>query len=383
MSAGRSALRIRHFLAMALVAGAVSAASRTPACSVFVLDSRGQLVLGFNENIPPMPGVIATNRRGLTKTSVSWQALSTTEKVAEPLEVWTSKYGSVAFTSLGREFPLYGLNEAGLFIVELGLPAQNPVDPSRPKMFWAQWIQMQLDRYASVEEVVKAAPTGPIPEWWPNGLSSHLFVADKSGATAVIALVNHKFSIFTGKQMPVKALCNTYYPLELEALRAYKRKLAEMSPQAAPPRTDSRFIQGTLLLDAYGQGGQVPAVPYMWKIIDRVWQGEWQTVVDFKAMEIQFRGIHGPNRKSPGPIKTIKMRNLAFSPGSPELMMDIYSPLAGDVDKRFDKWTLESNARFTNKGMPLSYLTGDNNFWTTPDGRTILKRVGNYPTTLK
>jgi hypothetical protein len=38
---------------------------------------------------------------------------------------------------------------------------------------------------------------------------------------------------------------------------------------------------------------------------------------------------------------------------------------------------------FTNQGMPLSYLTGDNNFLTTPEGKIILKRVGDYPTTLK
>jgi hypothetical protein len=77
------------------------------------------------------------------------------------------------------------------------------------------------------------------------------------------------------------------------------------------------------------------------------------------------------------------MRNLDFSPNAPELMLDIYSPLSGGVDKRFDRWTPGSNVRFTNQGMPLSYLTGDNNFWTTPEGKIILKRVGDYPTTLK
>jgi len=380
---GRLALCIRRCLAIAVVAGAVFAASTAPACSVFVLDSRGQLVLGFNENIPPTPGLIATNRRGVTKTSVSWQALSTTEKVDGPVEVWTSKHGSVTFTSLGREFPLYGLNEAGLFIVELGLPAENPVDPARPKMFWAQWIQMQLDKYATAEEVVKAAPTGPIPEWWPNGLSSHLFVADKTGATAVIALVDHKFKIFTGRQMPVKALCNTYYPTEIQTLRKYKRELAETPGKAVELRTDTRFIKGTLLLETYDLEEQAPAVPSMWKVIDSVWQGEWQTVVDFKAMEIQFRGVHGPNKAPVGKIKSILMRNLDFSPDAPELMMDVYSPLEGDVHGHLEKWTPAFNARFTLKGMPLSYLTGDNAYWTTPEGKTILERVGNYPTKLK
>jgi hypothetical protein len=374
---------MRHSQIIALIVGALFAASPAVACSVFVLESRGQLVLGFNENIPPTPGIIVTNRRGLTKTSVSWRALSTMERVREPVEVWTSRYGSVTFTCLGREFPLYGLNEAGLFIVELGLPAQNPIDPSRPKVFWAQWIQLQLDKYATVEEVVKAVPTGPIPEWWPNGLSSHLFVADKTGATAVIALVDHRFSIVTGKQMPVKALCNTYYPTEIESLRRYKQELAQNPVKAVTPRTDPRFIKGTLLMEAYGLGEQRPAVPYMWNLIDTVWRGEWQTVVDFKAMEIQFRGTHGPGQKSVGKIKSFRMRNLDFSPDASDLMIDIYSPLAGDVQKRFDKWTPEFNVQFTIKGMPPSYLTGDNAYWTTPEGKTVLKRVGTYPTVLK
>ncbi len=306
------------------------------------------------------------------------------EKVDEPVEVWESKYGSMTFVCLGREFPLYGLNEAGLFIVELGLPAQNPVDPSRPKMFWAQWIQMQLDKYGTVAEVVKAAPTGPIPEWWPNGLSSHLFVADKTGATAVIALVNHKFSIFTGKQMPVKALCNTYYPTELDNLRRYKQELAKKPNKPVDLGFDPRFAKGALLLEQYDQGKQIAAVPYMWKLIDSTSSGEWQTVVDFKAMEIQFRGAAGrPEKKSIGKIKSFKLQNFDLSPHGPELMIDIYSPLAGEVDKRFDKWTPQFNAQFTIKAMPPSYLTGDTGFWATPTGKTILNRVGTYPTTLK
>jgi hypothetical protein len=374
--------RVR-FLALAVFAGMISATSYVSACSVFVLDSRSALVLGFNENIPPTPGIIVTNKRGLTKTSVSWRALSTMEKVNEPVEVWTSKYGSITFTCLGREFPLYGLNEAGMFIVELGYNAQNPVDPSRPKVFWAQWIQMQLDKYATVEEVVKAAPTGPIPEWWPNGLSSHLFVADKTGATAVIAMVDRKFAIFTGKQMPVKGLCNSFYPAEVESFRKYKQETARQPDNTGGPRTESRFIKGALLLEKYAHGEQLPAVPYMWKLIDSVWQGEWQTVVDFKTMEVQFRGAGGPDKEPAGKIKSFKMSDFDFSPHAPELMISIYSPLRGDVHRDFDKWTPEFNAMFTLKGMPPSYLTGGSDYWQTPEAKTVLKRVGTYPTRRK
>ena len=107
------------------------------ACSAFLLKGKDYCVVGFNENWKTMPGMIVVNKRNVQKRNISWENLTTDH--VDSKKQWTSKYGSVTFNLLGYDFPCYGVNEKGLFLVELYLEETSKVfNPKQPNMFWAQ-----------------------------------------------------------------------------------------------------------------------------------------------------------------------------------------------------------------------------------------------------
>ncbi len=55
------------------------------------------------------------NKRGVSKTA----AIAAEAVEGEPVS-WISQFGSVTFNYVGREFPMVGINEAGLVVAALG-----------------------------------------------------------------------------------------------------------------------------------------------------------------------------------------------------------------------------------------------------------------------
>ncbi|MFT2011502.1 linear amide C-N hydrolase [Pontibacter sp. 13R65] len=163
-------------------------------CSAFLLKGEGHCVVGFNENWKTMPGIVVLNKRNIVKESLSWKRLTSSQATKEKTITWKSKYGSVSFNLLGADLPCYGVNEKGLFLAELYLDKTYSMpDTAKANMFWAQWIQYQLDSHATVEEVIGNLDKAPVIDWWPNFPGSHFFVADKEGNTAAIELMEGRF----------------------------------------------------------------------------------------------------------------------------------------------------------------------------------------------
>jgi len=116
-------------------------------CTTFLLDNGGQPLFGRNLDWYLGDGLVIINKRGV-------------EKTANPdpfnrvnLLTWTSKYGSATFNQHGREFPLGGMNEAGLVVETMVLEeTEYPSPDSRPEIEILQWVQYQLDNFSTIEE---------------------------------------------------------------------------------------------------------------------------------------------------------------------------------------------------------------------------------------
>ena len=117
------------------------------ACTTFFINKNGQLIFGRNYDWVSGTGMICTNLKGLSKTSLKTTGGNTIN--------WVSKYGSITFNQYGKEFPTGGMNEKGL-VVELMWAdgSQYPAADSRPVLGVLQWIQYQLDNNATIEEVI-------------------------------------------------------------------------------------------------------------------------------------------------------------------------------------------------------------------------------------
>lgn len=111
------------------------------------MEGSHRIYLGRNLDWDWEDGMIFINPRNVRKTAI----VISLQDAAK----WTSKYGSVTFNQLGREFPFGGMNEKGLVIENMWLDGtQYPQPDARPEVNMLQWIQYQLDNYSTVAEVV-------------------------------------------------------------------------------------------------------------------------------------------------------------------------------------------------------------------------------------
>lgn len=340
----------------------ISYCTLVSACSVFLLKGNDYCVVGFNENWKTMPGMIVVNKRGIAKRNISWENLTTNHLNAT--KEWNSRYGSVTFNLLGYDFPCYGVNEKGLFLVELSLEETTKVcNPTQPNMFWAQWIQYQLDNYKSVQEVVDHLNKGPNIDWWPGAVGSHFFLSDAKGNTATIALLNGKYKVFTGKDMPMPLLCNNQYKKDFDNVQKFDflggKEKFDLSQQS---KWESRYNKAYYMLNNY-KYDQKP-VDYAWNILNSVYAGEWQTVIDVKNMNLYFRS---DLKKE---VKTIDITKLDFSKQASVKFLDIHTDKLGKVNDDFQTLTLQKNNEYVQKGFPIGY---DNKEFGTSDTFTRLK----------
>jgi len=127
---------------------------------------------------------------------------------SDPVAHWTSKYGSVTYSLVGREFPVGGQNEKGLVIHAQQAPVAQYPTGSLPVMDALQWMQYLLDTSATVPEALQnAALVRPV-----SSLVLHFFICDASSACAVVEFINGAMVSYSGSSLNVPALTNSDYP---------------------------------------------------------------------------------------------------------------------------------------------------------------------------
>lgn len=118
-----------------------------PCSAVFIRDAENCL-LGMNYDYYYSQGMIFSNHINVKKIGLS-------DKPELAIE-WISKFGSLTFCQFGKELPTGGMNEKGLSIQLLYAENVNKINKINSKSLnELQWIQFQLDNYATVDEVIK------------------------------------------------------------------------------------------------------------------------------------------------------------------------------------------------------------------------------------
>ncbi len=226
------------------------------ACTSFMLKTPQGLffVHSLNEgSLPKVDGLIFINQRNVWKKGYSWENLLKVDTGMTPDLIWKSKYGSVTFNPLGKEFIDGGMNEAGLYIWEMNFNTQYPDDPNKPKLFQCQWMQYVLDNFESVDQVIKNSAQMSIDGWgW------HYFVADKSGNTAIIDFIDGKPVVYTGDSMPVPICCNSHYSEAMKWLNMHEGFGGDLEVEHIYKEIP-RFLHGARLMRDYTDQDPVDA----------------------------------------------------------------------------------------------------------------------------
>lgn len=293
------------------------------ACTAFCLQQQNNCVLAKNLDWPIGDGMVVVNPKNIQKFALVADG--------EISARWSVKFGSVTFNLFGKEFPLGGINEAGLVIEELNYsPSKYPPKDSLPSINEFQWIQYQLDCHHSVEQVIASLANLRISRWMFN---LHYLIADKSGDVAVIEFIDGRPQIYRGDSLPVPILSNNSYPNSLKYLKLHAGFGGERVPTDGP-ESPERFVRAAILWKNFQPADRVPVSGYPFKMLHNVRQHDtqWSIVYDILGEKIVFK-----MQNFPAP-RTIDLADFMFDRCS---LLDLSS--AGKTN--FVDFSASANAR--------------------------------------
>ena len=339
---------IHHFKLVAAFLGLgfsliVCLAGPAHGCSSFKLQKGTELLYGHNLNQPRMdvPGQIFINKRGVFKIGRSQADMLAKEGGTPSSLSWISRYGSVTFSTFGKDMPDGGINEAGLFIWEMSDETEYPKNESLPRLIQMNWMQFVLDNFATTEETVASAGRIAIEGWgW------HYFVGDADGRCAAIEFIKGEVVVHRGEDMPVPALFNEPYAREMEMAR-YFRGFGGLYEPNLDDRHVPRFVKTAAMIRDYDPSR--PAAEYGLEMLDRIKVNEtpdWSVLVDVRRKAFYFKTARNPE------IKTFSEAGLDFSNLTPALVLNLDRKEGGDVLPLFHPAT-ESEIRDFIHSLPL------------------------------
>jgi choloylglycine hydrolase len=265
---------------------------------------------------------------------------------------WTSKYGSVVAT-VWDCCTADGMNEAGLTarMLYLAETQYGKRDTTRPGISVSIWVQYYLDNFTTVAEAVEAThslqvcPLEIIHKGGTADAPQHVSLADASGDSAVIEILDGKPVIHHGPQYTVMTNSPTYDE-QLVLLKQYEG-LGGKKPLPGTAEAEDRFVRGAYYLTllptnprSYREavagvlsvlrnmatpfGANDPVRPNISATI-------WRTVSDLTNKRYYFEQSDMPN------VVWVDLEKLDLQAGAPVQMFDLEDDLgaSGEVSERF------------------------------------------------
>jgi hypothetical protein len=326
----RSGIMVREHELMLLVALLLLGLSggQAAACTSFVMDTPEGPCFGCNLDLfIPGDGLVFVNRRGVEKEAV--REGTTGESLR-----WVSKYGSVTFNVAGNQFVWGGMNEAGLVMSSMELQSGEYPDPDeRPALLKGNWGQYILDTCGTIDEVVGTDRLLRVQDAEPT---DQYLVSDAAGDCAVVEYVDGEFVAYSGAELPVKALANGLYS---RAVEAYERG----GPKwwwSNPGRSVERVLACHERAVSFSAASDTSAVDYAFGTLlyyVAAPHTKWSIVFDIPNRQIHYRTDRSPT------CKNISMADFDFSCEAQKLVMDVNTPVEGDVEGHFEPYDPDAN----------------------------------------
>ena len=303
-------------------------------CTTLCLVRDGEVLYGRNYDFEIGQGYVMTNRRGVLKTSTGG------------LLHWMPRYGSVTFNQWGREFPMDGMNEAGLVVALMWLDETvYPVD-QRPSLTVLEWIQYQLDNFGTVAEVLARIEETRIR----GGTPLHYLISDATGDVATIEYLQGRLVVHRGSTLPAAVLTNDTYERSMSNLRQYSGFGGNRSMPQSISSLD-RFTRAAMLMRS-----SAATADGVFDILSRVAQPgwtRWSVVYDARRREINWVSQGSANRK------TLRLADLSFDCTAEAKMLDIHSSSSGDVAHLLQSYSADLNRQLVASSYAQTSFTRD------------------------
>ncbi len=305
----------------------VFVANNAVACTTFCFMNDGEWIYGRNYDWYIEHCLIMVNKRGVAKVAM------TNDNPAQ----WISKYGSVTFNQYGREFPLGGMNEAGLVVEVMWLEqTEYPLPDSRNALSALQWVQYQLDNFSTVDEVIASNDVVRITVRRTTPL--HFLVSDRTGRAAAIEFLGGKMVVYSGEELPVSVLTNNTYAYSLFLYEMFDGD-EKKDAFASADYSLKRFVWAAQGVQNWDPATGDPPVDYAFGILEKVAVDftQFRIVYDVGNGRIYYRCLSNPE------IRHIAAGELDYSCHTPVKVLDIVAGGSGDVTGIFNDYTYEAN----------------------------------------
>ena len=308
-------------------------------------DQNHERVFGKNFDWYDYHGLAYVNKRNVQKT-----ALLVTPGL--PLR-WVSKFGSVTFNQYGIDFPMGGMNEAGLVVEIMNGPVGDiPTSANVQNVNELQLIQFLLDSFQSAAEIAPGMANLRVARVMGD---VHYLACDKNSACASIEFLNGKLEIHEGASLPYAAFTNSEYGSSAK----FAANFQGLGGQALLPGDTSslsRFVRAAATTKSFTGGD---SLKYTNDFLDSVvLTGEWRIVYrGFKEITLRSK----PNLLS---TKSISM-DFNFSCADPVRVYQMNRLAGGSINQDFEIYT-----------QKLNDLNVDANTGLNAELRTLLK---SYP----
>lgn len=298
-------------------------------CTIFSLKKNNQIVYGQNLDWKsPVAGYVIINKRGVTKSVLHWKGRwpASKEDVRKPV-MWKSKYGSITFTYLGRDFIEGGMNEAGLMVDEASFIATYPPDDGRPGISCGQWMQYQLDNYRTVQEVVDH-----LSDVRPDGEEWHYLIADRLGNVCAIEYLQGEPVVYQDKTLKFPILTNTSYVQAMSHIPMDK-SFGGTIDIASGRDSYGRFVKAAALMQDFAER-DTDIVEYAFHILSEVSNETTRRSVVYDSHNKRVLWRSEKNNQ----IRWLDMNQIDFSKGTPTLMLDSDTKDEGNIVDRLEAY---------------------------------------------
>lgn len=301
-------------------------------CTIFTLKKNNITVYGQNLDwYNPVEGYVVVNKRGVKKSVLHWKGNwpAAKEDIRSPV-IWKSKYGSVTFTYLGRDFIEGGMNEVGLMVDEASLMATYPPDDGRPGISCGQWMQYQLDNYENVNEVLDH-----LTDLRPDGEEWHYLIADRFGKVCAIEYLDGKPTVYRAESLKFPILTNTTYTQAMSHIPMDKSFGGKIDIAAG---TDSygRFIKVASLMEEFTQK-DTDIVEYAFYVLSEVSNENTRRSVVYDSNNRRVLWKSENNSR----IRWLDLNQIDFRVGTPTLMVDSEIKKKGMINAHLIEYNIE------------------------------------------
>lgn len=304
-----------------------------PCTTLSFVDENNDRIFGKTFDWYFAHGMLFVNKRNVRK-----EALMTTEGV--PL-TWLSRFGSVTFNQHGRDFPLGGMNEAGLVVEIMVGPTEDiPADPEIRNVNEVQIIQYMLDSFANISEVSAGLQDLRVARVVTD---VHYLVCDKKSDCTTVEFLDGKLVQHKGADLPYSVFTNSSYE---ESARYASNYIGLGGTQLIPTGSGSleRFVRAAATAKNYTGGD---SIRYLHKFLDDVaLSGRWR--IGYKGTkEIHFRDDKNLNM-----MKSISMKQ-DFDCSTQPKVMRLDRGIDGDVQASLETFTTSHNEWLVNSNFLL------------------------------